>query len=179
MFEVNFFEKKQRNYLPQLLGILTILILVGIGLYFFTTHAYLVGKDEQNKEWLVTEAEQVAVSRQIRNYELTTAQLNEEKSLFEEMQYPMATAADSLVKLVPGGSGSIMTFNLSAENQLTLVLGNLSITEINETVLAFREQDYVMNVQLIRVESEVEDTDLLAEIWVTLDEDVLRGEGAQ
>ena len=179
MFEVNFFEKKQKNYLPALLGAFTLIILTGIGLYFFTAYTSLVRQDEQNKEWLVTEAEQVLISRQIKNYAETTAQLNDEKSLFEEMVYPMATAAELLVKRVPGGSGNITSFNLSAENQLTLVLGNLSVTQIDETVLDFRKQDYVANVQLIRVESGAEDTGSLAEIWFTLDEATLRGEVAQ
>lgn len=175
MFEVNFFEKKQKNYLPHLLGAITFVILTGIGLYFVTWHASLVSKDEENKAWLVSQAEQVLVARQIRNYEQTTAQLNEEKSLFEDMQYPMATAAGLLVKRVPGGSGNIKSFNLSAENQLVLILENLSVLEIDETVLDFRNQDYVANVELIRVETGPQSANQLAEIWVTLDEVSLRG----
>lgn len=72
MFEVNFFEKKQKNYLPALLGAFTLIMIMGIGLYFFTAYTSLVRQDEQNKEWLVTEAEQVLISRQIKNYAETT-----------------------------------------------------------------------------------------------------------
>lgn len=105
MFEVNFFEKKQKNYLPALLGAFTLIMIMGIGLYFFAAYTSLVHQDERNKEWLVTEAEQVLISRQIKNYAETTMQLNDEKSLFEEMKYPMATAAELLVKRIPGEIG--------------------------------------------------------------------------
>lgn len=179
MFEVNFFEKKQNNYLPYLLGALTIIFLIGIGFYFFTTHTNLVRKEEENQFWLVNEADQIAVSRQIRNYELTTAQLTEDKAVFRDMSYPMAAAADAIIALVPGGAAKITSFNLLVDNQVTLVLENVSITEIDKTVQDFRDQEYVTNAQLIRVESEVADAGSLAEIWITLDESVLRGEAAQ
>lgn len=179
MFEVNFFEKKQKNYLPHLLGALTVIFLMGIGLYFFTTHTYLVRKEEENQLWLVNEADQISVSRQIRNYEVITAQLTEDKAVFEEMAYPMATAADAIIALVPGGAAKIASFNLLADNQVTLVLEDMSITEIDKTIKDFRDQEYVTHAQLIRVESEGVETGSLAEVWITLDEAVLRGESAQ
>ncbi|MGO4994660.1 hypothetical protein ACTQ5F_06450 [Jeotgalibaca porci] len=179
MFEVNFFEKKQNNYLPHLLGALTVIILIGIGLYFFTTHSYLVRKEEENQRWLVNEADQIAVSRQIKNYEVTTAQLTEDKAVFTEMAYPIAAAADAITTLVPGGAAKIASFNLLVDNQVTLVLEDVSITEIDKTVQDFRDQEYVTQAQLIRVESEIADAGSLAEIWITLDESVLKGEAVQ
>lgn len=176
MFEVNFFEKKQKNYLLHLLIVLSVLFLSGIGIYFFMTRALLLHTEEENNAWLANEAKRVAISRQMKQYEAVTAQLTEEKMLFENRQYPMATAAESIIGLIPGGSANITTFSLDESNQVTLVLNNLSVKDINETVLKFRQQAYAADVQLIRVENQGEDSSSLAEIWVTLDEEVLRGD---
>ncbi|MGP6145558.1 hypothetical protein [Jeotgalibaca sp. A122] len=112
----------------------------------------------------------------MKHYQQTAAQLNEDKVLFEERQYPMATAAEAIISIIPGGSATIITFSLDETNQVTLVLNDLSVKEIDETILKYRQQAYVTNVQLIRVENQAEEAGSLAEIWLTLDEDALRGE---
>lgn len=176
MFEVNFFEKKQKNYLPHLLTLLSLVLLLGIGIYLFMTRTFLLNTDNKNNTWLVDEANQMAISRQMKHYEQTTARLNEDRVLFEEMQYPMAIAAEAIIAVIPGGSANIATFSLDESNQLTLVLNNLSVKETDKTISKFRQQAYVTNVQLIRVENQGEGSSSLAEIWVTLDEDALRGD---
>ena len=40
MFEVNFFEKKQRNFLPYVLSGAFLFLLVLVGVYFFSAQAY-------------------------------------------------------------------------------------------------------------------------------------------
>ncbi|MGP6139283.1 hypothetical protein [Jeotgalibaca sp. A127] len=176
MFEVNFFEKKQKNYLPHLLTLLSFLLLLGIGIYLFMTRAFLLNTDDRNSNWLADEANRITISRQMKHYQQTAAQLNEDKVLFEERQYPMATAAEAIISIIPGGSATIITFSLDETNQVTLVLNDLSVKEIDETILKYRQQAYVTNVQLIRVENQAEEAGSLAEIWLTLDEDALRGE---
>ena len=83
MFEVNFFEKKQRNFLPYVLGGAFLFLLVLVGIYFFSAQAYYTKTEIRDQEWLQAEEEQL-VSRQMQEYAQLTEQVAENKATFEE-----------------------------------------------------------------------------------------------
>ena len=63
MFEVNFFEKKQQNFLPFVLGGAFLFLFILVGVYFFSAQAYYTKAEIRDREWLQTEEEQLSISR--------------------------------------------------------------------------------------------------------------------
>lgn len=176
MFEVNFFEKKQRNLLPYLIGAGFLLLLILTGAYFFSMQAYYTRTETRNQEWLQTEKEQLLVSKQMQDYERLTEQAAENKAAFEALQYPMAYVMDAVTRQIPNREQQLTVFNKNETDQLTLVLDGLTVTEISETVEKFRGLPYVTEVHVIRLENQVDGAGATVELWLDLDEAALREE---
>jgi Tfp pilus assembly protein PilN len=176
MFEVNFFEKKQRNFLPYVLGGVFLILLVLTGVYFFTAQAYYAKAEIRDQEWLQAEEEQLRVSRQMLEYAQLTEQVAGNKANFEEMQYPMAYVTKTIIAQVPNGEQHVTIFNKNETNQITLVLEGLTVTEISDAVENFKALVYVSDVQLIRMENQTDGADSTVELWLELDEVALQEE---
>ncbi|MGA9518898.1 MAG: hypothetical protein WBV27_08935, partial [Trichococcus sp.] len=121
MFEVNFFEKKQRNFLPYALSGAFLFLLALVGVYFFLMQAYYVNAEVRDQEWLQVEKEQLIVSGQMQEYAQLTEKVADNKATFEEMQYPMAFVTKSIIEVVPNGEQHVTIFNKNETNQITLV----------------------------------------------------------
>ena len=176
MFEVNFFEKKQRNFLPYVLGGAFLILLVLVGIYFFTAQAYYTKAEIRDQEWLQAEEEQLRVSRQMQEYAQLTDQVAENKATFEAKQYPMAFVTKAIIEQVPNGEQHVTIFNKNETNQITLVLEGLTVTEISEAVEKFKALDYVSDVQFISMENQLDGAGSTVELWLELDEAALREE---
>jgi hypothetical protein len=70
----------------------------------------------------------------------------------------------------------VAIFNKNETNQITLVLEGPTVTEISETVEKFKALAYVSNVQLIRMENQLDGAGSTVELWLDLDEAALREE---
>lgn len=173
MFEVNFFEKKQRNFLPYVLGSAFLILLVLTGVYFFTAQAYYAKAEIRDQEWLQAEEEQLSVSRQMQEYAQLTDQVAENKATFEAKQYPMAFVTKAIMAQVPNGEQHVTIFNKNETNQITLVLEGLTVTEISETVEKFKALMYVSDVQFISMENQLDGAGSTVELWLELDEAAL------
>lgn len=176
MFEVNFFEKKQRNFLPYVLGGAFLILLVLVGIYFFTAQAYYTKAEIRDQEWLQAEEEQLRVSRQMQEYAQLTDQVAENKATFEAKQYPMAFVTKAIIEQVPNGEQHVTIFNKNETNQITLVLEGLTVTEISEAVEKFKALGYVSDVQFISLENQLDGAGSTVELWLELDEAALREE---
>jgi Tfp pilus assembly protein PilN len=176
MFEVNFFEKKQRNFLPYVLGGAFLILLVLVGIYFFTAQAYYTKAEIRDQEWLQAEEEQLRVSRQMQEYAQLTDQVAENKATFEAKQYPMAFVTKAIIEQVPNGEQHVTIFNKNETNQITLVLEGLTVTEISEAVEKFKALGYVSDVQFISMENQLDGAGSTVELWLELDEAALREE---
>ena len=176
MFEVNFFEKKQRNFLPFVLSGAFLFLFVLVGIYFISAQAYYTKAEIRDREWLQTEEEQLSISRQMQEYAQLTDRTAENKATFEAKQYPMAFVAKEIMAQVPISEQHVAIFNKNETNQITLVLEGLTVTEISETVEKFKALAYVSNVQLIRMENQVDGAGSTVELWLDLDEAALREE---
>ncbi|MDB6354157.1 hypothetical protein PH235_11365 [Trichococcus sp. K1Tr] len=176
MFEVNFFEKKQRNFLPYVLGGSFIILLVLVGIYFFSAQAYYTKAEIRAQEWLQAEEEQLRMSRQMQEYAQLTDQVAENKATFEAKQYPMAFVSKAIIEQVPNGEQHVTIFNKNETNQITLVLEGLTVTEISEAVENFKALEYVSDVQFISMENQLDGADSTVELWLELDEAALREE---
>lgn len=176
MFEVNFFEKKQRNFLPYVLGGAFLILLVLVGIYFFSAQAYYTKAEIRDQEWLQAEEEQLRMSRQMQEYEQLTEQVAENKATFEAKQYPMAFVTKAIIEQVPNGEQHVTIFNKNETNQITLVLEGLTVTEISEAVEKFKALGYVSDVQFISMENQLDGAGSTVELWLELDEAALREE---
>lgn len=176
MFEVNFFEKKQRNFLPYVLSGIFLFLLVLVGVYFFSMQTYYANAEVRDLEWLQAEEEQLKISRQMQEYAQLTEQVAENKAAFETKQYPMAYVTKEILEQVPNAEQHMTIFNKNETNQITLVLEGLTVTEISEAVEKFRALVYVSDVQFIRMENQLDGAGSTAELWLELDEAALRGE---
>ena len=101
MFEVNFFEKKQRNFLPYVLSGAFLFLLVLVGVYFFSAQAYYTKAEIRDREWLQTEEEQLRVSRQMQEYAQLTERTAENNATCEAKQHPMAFVVREIIGQVP------------------------------------------------------------------------------
>ena len=176
MFEVNFFEKKQRNFLPFVLSGAFLFLFVLVGIYFISAQAYYTKAETSDREWLQAEAEQLRVSRQMQEYAQLTERTAENKATFEAKQYPMAYVTKAVMALVPNAEQHLTILNKNETNQITLVLDGLTVTEISETVEKFQALAYVSNVHLIRMENQLDGVGSTVELWLELDEAALREE---
>ena len=176
MFEVNFFEKKQRNFLPYLLSAVFLLLLVLVGVYFFSAQAYYANAEVRDQEWLQVEEEQLKVSRQMQEYARLTEQVEENKVAFEAKQYPMAYVIKSILEQVPNGEQHVTIFSKNETNQITLVLEGLTITEISDAFDKFKALPFVSDVHFIRMDNQPDGAGSAVEIWLEINEEVLREE---
>lgn len=176
MFEVNFFEKKQRNFLPYVLSGAFLFLLALVGVYFFFMQVYYVNAEVRDQEWLQAEEEQLIVSRQMQEYAQLTEQAADNKATFEEMQYQMAYLTKAIIAQVPNGEPRVTIFNKNETNQITLVLEGLTVTEISDAVENFKALVYVSDVQFIRMENQPDGAGSTVELWLELDEAALRKE---
>lgn len=176
MFEVNFFEKKQRNFLPYVLGGAFLLLSVLVGIYFFSAQAYYTKAEIRDQEWLQAEEDQLRVTRQMQEYAQLTERTAENKATFEAKQYPMAFVTKAIMAQIPNGEQHLTIFNKNETNQITLVLDGLTVTEISEAVEKFKALAYVSDVHLIRMENQLDGAGSTVELWLELDEAVLREE---
>ena len=81
MFEVNFFEKKQKNFLPYLLSGMFFFFIVLLGVYFFSMQMYYTKAEMHNQEWLQVEEKEWEISRQMQEYDQLTQQVEVNKVL--------------------------------------------------------------------------------------------------
>lgn len=176
MFEVNFFEKKQKNFLPHLLSSVFLLLLVLLGVYFFSAQAYYQNAETRGRDWLQAEEEQLLISRQMQEYDQLTVQAAENKTAFEEKQYPMAYLSKMIIDKIPNGEQRINIFSKNETNQLTLVLEGLTVVEIAAAVEEIRTLAYVSDVQFINMQNQQGEAASTVELWVELDEAALKEE---
>jgi len=155
------------------LGGAFLILMVLVGVYFFSAQAYYTKAEIRDQEWLQAEEEQLRVSRQMQEYEQLTEQVAENKATFEAKQYPMAFVTKAIIEQVPNGEQHVTIFNKNETNQITLVLEGLTVTEISETVEKFKALMYVSDVQFISMENQLDGAGSTVELWLELDEAAL------
>ena len=173
MFELNFFEKKKTNFLPHLLTALFAVLLLLSGLYFFFSYQNYVNIDKDNQYWLLEEADQLEMARQMQSYDQLTKQLLVDQVYFEENQYPINTVIQGLNDQLADQSDHLLTFSLNTDNHVTFVLENSGMTDISAAIDRFSKLDYVTKVQLVRLEETESDYLFLAELRVDLNEEAI------
>ena len=159
-----------------MLGGAFLLLRVLVGIYFFSAQAYYTKAEIRDQEWLQAEEDQLRVTRQMQEYAQLTERTAENKATFEAKQYPMAFVTNAIMAQIPNGEQHLTIFNKNETNQITLVLDGLTVTEISEAVEKFKALAYVSDVHLIRMENQLDGAGSTVELWLELDEAVLREE---
>ena len=149
------------------------MLLLLSGLYFFLSYLNYVNVDKDNQYWLLEEADQLALARQMQSYNQLTKQLLIVQVYFEENQYPINTVIQGLNDQLADQSDHLLTFSLNTDNHVTFVLENSGMTDISAAIDRFSKLDYVTKVQLVRLEETESDHLFLAELRVDLNEEAI------
>ena len=173
MFEVNFFEKKQKNVLPYILSGIFFFLFVLLGIYFFSMQLYYNNAEVRNQEWLQMEEEELKISRQMQEYDQLTQQVGDNKVAFETMQYPMAYVSKTILENIPNAEKHVSIFNKNETNQLTLVLEDLTPAEVSATVEKIKTVPFISTVHFIRMENQTDGVGSVVELWLEIDETAL------
>ena len=173
--QINFFEKKQTNYLPHLIvGIFLALLLLLAG-YLTVSYNVYVSQARSNREWLVQEAEAIRVSRQMEEYDRLTDQLTANYPQFQALQIPIAQVASDLIAQLPDDNQGITTFALDGVKQATIVLEDVAVDDVSTTITRLQALDFVTNTNFIRLDR-AEESAFGAEVSVELNEEQLKSE---
>lgn len=175
MFEVNFFEKKQKNFLPYLISSIFLVLLLAVGIYFMLTYSHYQRQDKSNNNWLVEKQEAVALAQEMQEIVQLTNHVSLSQKMLQEEQYPMTEMTEDLISLVPNEEGTVRVFESSESNRVTFILENLTIDRISETFDAIKEQPYVDSVQMHRLENQHTPLETyLVEFAIMIDEATLK-----
>ncbi|WP_414838574.1 hypothetical protein [Carnobacterium sp. TMP28] len=170
MFEVNFFEKKQKNFLPYLLTGMFLFLLILLGLYFFSMQAHYTNTEKQNKEWLQAEQENLDTSKEMQKYVQLTQKAVENKVAFKAKQYPIAYVTKVILEQIPDAKQQVTIFNKNELNQVTLIVEGLTTKELANTVEKFKTVEFISDVHLIRMENKLDGAGSIVELWLEIDE---------
>ncbi len=178
MININFFEKKETNILPYLVGGGFFLLLILMSIYFFFARMYLKDSASDKEAWFETNAEEIVLSERMNQLE---EQYNETMELQEKLklaQYPMHKVAIEIAAAVPDELTRISSFQILEPSQLTLTLENTEAIMANKIVQDIENLPYVTGSQLLHVESQgEEDAQLRFELIISLDEELtVKGE---
>lgn len=176
MFEVNFFEKKQKNFLPYLLSGMFFFFIVLLGVYFFSMQMYYTNAEVHNQEWLQVGEKEWEISRQMEEFDQLTQQVKVNKGTFETMQYPMAYVTKTILEKILNAEQHVSIFNKNETNQVTVVLEGLTAKEVSDTVEKFKMLAYVSDVHFIRMENLLEGAGSTVELWLEINETALEEE---
>ncbi|GEK89320.1 hypothetical protein SAMN04488100_11138 [Alkalibacterium putridalgicola] len=175
MIDINFFEKKQVNILPYILGGVFFLLLVLMGTYFYMTHSYYTGVQEDSNQWIQANGQDVALSRRIESVDRLADQSAGVQELLTDSQYPMGFVTDDIASVIPNETEQVSALQLTEANQIVLLLENTTVEEASSIITNFETLDYIERVQLLRLENQQNESNQFSfEMTLDLNEDVLR-----
>lgn len=176
MIEVNFFEKKAKNVLPHLMGLIFFVGLILIGVYFSMMHGLYVRQHLSNEQLIEQRFEDVTFSRELERVDRLTAENLRVLSTLEEQQYPMVFLMDDITQMIPDEAEVVELFEVSDDNMLVLHIDGNALSGSADLIRDFQAVDYISRVHLERLEQDQQQADeYLFELTLDIDEDQLRG----
>lgn len=175
MIDINFFEKKQVNILPYILGGVFFLLLVLMSSYFYMTHSYYTGVQEESNQWMQANAQDVALSRRIESVDRLADQSAGVQESLTDSQYPMAFVTEDIASVIPDEVEQVSALQLNDTNQIVLILENTTVEEASSIITNFETLDYIDRVQLLRLENQQDESSQFSfEMTLDVNDAVLR-----
>lgn len=172
MMNVNFFEKKKINLLPYIIGGFFVVLLAAIGIYLFLARTNYQNTIEEKNNWIMDNSEQVVLSREISQVIGVMNDSESTQEILRENQYPMFELTTDLASAVPNEQDRIVSFSLSGETQVTLVLENTEPSEALAIVENLEEKTYVDSVEFLSASTQsAGDSDMSFDFTIQINPD--------
>ncbi len=153
MMNVNFFEKKQVNLLPYIVGGFFVLGLLLMGVYFYLARANYETTISEKNLWLSEHAEEVVLARRISRLDGLASESAVVQETLKEAQYPMYKLTTDLASAVPDETDRLVSFYITDPAQATFILENTQPTQAQAIVEELEEKVYVDGVQFLHAEN--------------------------
>lgn len=174
MININFFEKKERNVLPYIVGGLFFLLLFIMAIYFFFARVYYRETISDKNDWMNDQAEEFVLSKEMSKLD---KQYNESVQLQEklkESQYPMDKLSKDISASVPDELTRISSLQYLETDQLTLTLENTDPKTAQIIIESIENLPYVTGLQLLYADSQDAGDGIQAfELIIDLDEELI------
>lgn len=178
MIEVNFFEKKAKNVLPQLMVLFFFVGVIAIGTYFFMMYGFYVTQYNQNNQIIEQRSEEVAFAREIQSVNQQAEQNNLAISTLESSQYPLVYLIEDILATISDSEEAIESFSLNDGSELLLLVNRALVEDSANLIVSLEALPYTSRVQMNRLENQQEEQYLI-DLSITIDEAVLREEAGE
>lgn len=177
MIEINFFEKKEHNRLPYLIGSLFLLLFFLIGLYFLAARNYYETAIAKKNNWIADQAEEIELSTQLYQYKEKTENAIAYQTTLKAEQEPIDQLIKKITGAVPDEINQIASFEFSDSTQIRLRLINTDTRTAQQIVENIRKISYIDRTQLIHAENtNIESNELDFELLINLHDNWIIGE---
>jgi len=173
MININFFEKKKVNVLPYLMITGFLLLLGGLGAYFYLMQENYIQVEAESVAWIERETDNVLLSKQMQGVDRLTNESITTQETLVDLRYPMVYVTEEIASLVPDEGDNVVSFQLTNPAQFVLTLENMTVDQGSELVNDLGELPYVTQVNYLRLESQSESNYLL-ELTIDMNEERLR-----
>lgn len=178
MIEVNFFEKKAKNVLPQLMVLFFLIGLIALSVYFFIMHGLYVSQNNQNNQVIQQRSEEVAFAREIQSTSQLTEQNEQAIATLRSNTYPIVYLTESIAATISDSEETIVSFSLNEGNELLLQLNQSLIQDSADVIVSLEALPYIRRVQMNRLDNQQEELHLI-ELLVTIDDLILIEEAGE
>ncbi|OJF90909.1 hypothetical protein [Alkalibacterium sp. 20] len=179
MLEINFFEKKQVNVLPYILAGIFVLLVAFMGAYFYFTQAHYVNLEQEQSLWIKSNAEEVALSKEIEKLEQLASQSIQVQDTLDQSQFPMVYATKDLASAVSNEGDRVSSFQFGEMSQVVLLLENTKVSDASAIIDELGTRAYIDRVQLLRLENQqAESNEFIFELTIDLNDETLREEAS-
>ena len=159
MININFFRKEARNILPLLLVLVFLLGALAIAVEVYYSRILQEAELEESQIWLEAHAEDLELSREMRVVEQWISQAVDVQETLRREQFAMDLLSEEMTALIPEEDERVTSFQISKSSKsVALVLENTGTAEALQIVGDLEELPYVVEVQLLSVELQDEES---------------------
>lgn len=175
MIEINFFERKKKNYSPLILVAIFIVGLLVIGAYVLIMNSNLQSQYQDNISKI---NQQQSLVSELKLNQILSKQVNELTNKYEQLdknQYPTPFLYETIRDLLPQSDGLYLyDYTFSIDGGLTLSVQLTGLDQVTELTRNLTELAFVTSVDLQTVDLVNQNESLyIANIKIGIDRDQL------
>ncbi|WP_440896001.1 PilN domain-containing protein [Amphibacillus sp. Q70] len=153
MIEINFFEKRKKNYSLLILACTFLMGMVLIGAYLLFMSQHLTNQYQENLRQIDEQQPLVSELEQIQYFSKQVNQLSNELEMLKDQQYPTVFLYETIRDLLPESEALYIhnyDFSLDEGLQLSVQLDDLEgVAKLDRAILNL---PFITSVELIEVE---------------------------
>lgn len=167
MININFFEKKQRNVTPFLIGFIAFFLLGALAGYFLWMTYSIEAKTERNVTQINQQADEIRVLQRVNLIGDQVTALKGQRDTLREQQFPLYELYMDVMKQLPTQETTVeyFYFTLTGTIQMDVVFNqDQDIVQMQRNLL---QLPYVTSVTLETIE--VSESEYLTQFNLTID----------